>query len=189
MATSPVAAALALPHVVAAVDSFNELLPGVAASAENLRPLLDSLIEKGERGENWNLEEPACRVSLHVAMSTLRSKKTKSMRVTVYGPFEPTDTEAARDVFRTWIDCKFFPVSVGGLAEALAWAKDLATRVRSGDFCPRCRRDGYTLRGDHRVEAPCKKLRARPLPMCEGCTLEMALGAPPEKRARVTGAE
>ena len=182
MATSSVALALALPEVVAAVDSFNELLPGVPSTPENLQPLLDLLIQKGERGEVWALEEPACHVSLYVAIQTLRSKKTSSLRVAVKGPIEPTtDTGfVIRDDFRTWITSRSFPVTIDGLVDALAWAKDVATRVRSGDFCPRCRRDGYALRG----AVPCKKLRARPLPLCEDCALEMALGAPAEKRAR-----
>ena len=179
MATSSVAAALAVPGVVAAVDSYNELLPGVTASRENLQPLLDLLIKRGERGFGWSLQEPACEVSLRVVIQTYRRKKTSKLQVTVKGPIEPRARPGALAWFRIVIGEKDKPVSVGGLAEALAWAKDLATRVRSGDFCPRCRRDGWT-----RERSPCKKLRASPLPMCEGCTLEMALGAPPEKRAR-----
>ena len=179
MATSSVAAALALPELVAAVDSFNELLPGVPSTPENLQPLLNLLIQKGERGEYWALEEPACHVSLYVAIQTLRSKKTSNLRVVVRGPIEPGLTAPGLQDFRTWITSRSFPVTVDGLAETLAWAKDLANRLRSEDFCPRCRRDGWVQQ-----RSPCKKLRARPLPMCEECAFEVALGAPPEKRAR-----
>ena len=61
MATASVAAALALPEVVAAVDSFNELLPGVPASKENLQPLLEHL-----RTRAVQIEDPTCRIEIEI---------------------------------------------------------------------------------------------------------------------------
>ena len=179
MATSSVAAALALPEVVAAVDSFNELLPGVPVSKENLRPLLEFLVEKGGCGDEWVLDEPACRITFKVLILA------KRLQVVVRGPRESTDALRAQDRdlmehHRACIKTTTFPATINGLAKALAWAKDMADRLRSEDFCERCRRDGFAPNR----RSPFKQLRARPLPMCEDCTLEVALGAPAAKRAR-----
>jgi hypothetical protein len=204
MATSSVAAALALPEIVAAVDSFNELLPGVPASKENLRPMWESLRKKA-----FKLEEPACRIWLHIEDALLKPRsgtdraarlragidKTARLQVLVVnvsGPVEATEAVTcprlalSLENWRVPLDAKGFDATIDGFADALAWGKDMAKRVRDEDFCERCRSDGFAADSafEGRKGFPHKRMRARPLPICAECSMEVALGAPPAKRAR-----
>ena len=183
MATSPVAAALALPHVVAAVDSFNELLPGVAASAENLQPMWEHLSALLPREKYICREEP-CEIRIVERNVSKGGCSRQMLEVAVLGPAEasvPLRLVDCHDtVWRKKIAIAQFEWDLDGFAAALAWAKDLANRARQGEFCERCRTDFVPDTCDY----PVRRLRARPLPMCAECALEMALGAPPEKRAR-----
>ena len=184
MATSSVAAALAIPHVVAVVDSFNELLPGVPASEENLQPLLEFL-----RKEQLKLEEPAYRITIHLEKS--RGACT-CLVAHVWGPLESSESVMnpvlKRSVgdYRVSVVAQGLEASTDGLAKALAWSKDMAKRVRDEDFCKHCRRDGFAA--DSAIEGrkgfPRKVLRARPLPMCAECALAEAVKAPPAKKPR-----
>ena len=190
MATSSVAAALALPEVVAAVDSFNELLPGVPASKENLQPMWESL-----RKKDFKLEEPACRIWLHIQSARSEIDRTARLQVLVVnvsGPVEATEAVTcprlalSLENWRVLLEVKGFDATIDGFADALAWGKDMAKRVRDEDFCEHCRRDGFAADSamGGRKGFPRKRMRARPLPMCAECALEVALGAPPAKRAR-----
>ena len=114
--------------------------------------------------------------------------------MSIDGPVEPTPLPAlvAFAGRRESIESKTFAWSVDGLAEAMAWAKDIATRVRREDFCSRRRIDGFRqiltteedLRRVPKVIFPCKRLRAHPLPYCADWSLEVALGESPAKRVR-----
>ena len=172
MATSSVAAALAVAEVVAAVDGFTELSPGVPASREALQPLWDMLLQKVEFESSFHaVTTPACSIRLMITGRT--SKKAGDLRVFVCGPIEEPSALEER---RAFVESKRFPATLGGLADGLAWAKHAAARVRQGEFCERCRVDGGP--------APRKRLRAPPWPVCAGCAFEMSLGEPAEKRAR-----
>jgi hypothetical protein len=153
------AAALALPEVVAAVDEFNELLPGVPISKENLAPMWDYLIQLAANGDGYELREAGWSIRVGIYDRTL--KKPGVLHAIVYSECP----------VRTVIDWRRVPAAVDNLAEVLAWGKQVAQRVREGDFCDRC-------------EAPAKKLRARPLPFCARCSLDVSLGAPAAKRRR-----
>ena len=63
-----------------------------------------------------------------------------------------------------------FHLTLDGFAEALPWAKDIANNIKNGDFCQWCCES-----------TPVLKARARPLPTCADCCLEVALGV---KKAR-----
>jgi hypothetical protein len=172
MATSSVAAALALPELVAAVDEFNELFPGVQASKEHLQPLWDLLLRKVEPTGFFNaVATEACIVRLEVRSRRGRAKKVQDLYVVILGPMELGPIVNARAV----VACKCFAANLDGLADGLAWGKQQAKRVREREFCERCRVDGI---------APTKQLRARPLPFCASCAFEVSLGEPSEKRAR-----
>ena len=91
-----------------------------------------------------------------------RKKIQSQLQVLVKGPREAIEalpgvrrTASDVDEFRLALDCEVFAWSIDGLAEPLVWARDVANRVHSEDFCERCRVDGRD---------PVKKLRARPLP-------------------------
>ena len=175
MATSSVAAALALPEVVAAVDAFNELLPGVPASKENLQQLWNFLVEKIVLcGSFYAMMTDDCSIIFNIIERT-RKNQDGTLHVSVSGPLERVG-EREHDLRRAVVDCKRFPASPDGLAGALAWGKQMAQRVRGRDFCERCRVDGGRI--------PYKRLRAHPMPLCEGCTLEVSLGEPVAKRPR-----
>ena len=184
MATSSVAAALALPELVALMDSFSELTPGVPASEENLQPLLAFL-----RKEKFKLEELAYCITIHL-------EKTRGafscLVAQVFGPLESSESVTnpvlKRSVgdYRVSVAAQGFEASTNGLAEALAWSKDMAKRVCDQDFCEHCRRDGFAA--DSAILGckgfPRKVLRARPLPMCAECALAAAVRAPPAKKPR-----
>jgi hypothetical protein len=162
-----IAAALALPEVVAAVDEFNELLPGVQASKENLRPLWEYLLRGAGVRDTYELKDSDCKIRVGIYERT--QKKPGILHVCVEGPHEPAAP------FRCVIDWKRLPANLDNLAEALAWGKHVAKRVREKDFCGRCLCDG---------KEPIKKLRARPLPFCARCSMDVSLGAPAAKRPR-----
>jgi len=163
MASSSIAAALALPEVVAAVDAFNELLPGVQTSKENLLPLWDYLIQLAANGDSYELRDSEWLIRVGIYERT--RKNPGILQVAIEGPIEPEVP------FRSVIDWRRMPATIDNLAEVLAWGKQVAQRVREEDFCDRC-------------EAPAKKLRARPLPFCARCSLDVSLGAPAAKRRR-----
>jgi hypothetical protein len=165
MASSSIAAALALPEVVAAVDAFNELLPGVQTSKENLLPLWDYLMQLAANGDSYVLRDSEWLI--RVGIYERKGKNPGILQVAIEGPIEPEVP------FRSVIDWRRMPATIDNLAEVLAWGKQVAQRVREGDFCDRC--DG---------EAPVKKLRARPLPFCARCSMDVSLGAPAVKRRR-----
>jgi len=165
MTSSSIAAALALPEVLAAVDAFNELLPGVPNSKENLMPLWDYLIQLAANGDGYELRGSGW--SIRVGIYDRTRKKPGILQVIIYfeGPIE------SGVPFRSVIDWRRVPAAIDNLAEVLAWGKQVAQRVREEDFCDRC-------------EAPAKKLRARPLPFCARCSMDVSLGAPAAKRRR-----
>ena len=177
MATSSLAAALEMSDIVRHIDSCTEFLPGVPASTENLQPLWEHLSEQ----KCWGNDEDDVSISI---MHQGKGKKKSRLEVTIRGPFETFANDVLGFPFqRAHIDRKSFDWSIDGLAEALAYAKPTADRVRRKEFCSRCRIDGVTrVEGKHVF--PKKKMKARRLPYCAGCTLDLATGGPLRKKGR-----
>ena len=121
MATSSLAAALETLEIVRLIDSCTGLLPGVAASTENLQPLLEHI----SKTRSWASEQDDVKVAM---FQLLRGKKNPRLEVVIEGPIETV----ASDVPGFWgkqradIDRKFFDSSVDGLAEALTYARQTA---------------------------------------------------------------
>jgi len=157
-----------MASLAAAVDESNELLPGVQASKETLQPLWEYLIQMAATEERiHDLSDAKCGILVGIHERT--QEYPGIIHVRVLGPIEP----AAR--LRCVIGMKSWPACIDNLAEALAWGKHVAKRVRDKDFCELCCCDG---------EAPIKNLRARSLPFCARCSMDVSLGAPAVKRRR-----
>ena len=169
MATSSLAAALETPEIVRHIDSCTGLLPGVPASTENMQPLWKYISEQ----KHWSNSEDDVQITL---MLQSRGKKNHRLEVHIDGPLET-------EFRRTSVERTSFEWSIDGLTEALAYAKSTADRVRHKDFCSRCRVNGFT-NTDQGVVHPRKRLKARPLPYCAECTLDLATGGPVQKKAR-----
>ena len=176
MATSSLAAALETPEIVRRIDSCTGLLPGVPASKENLQPLFDYICTK----HSWSSEQDDVKIIIY-----LQTRKKKELEVVIEGPVETvaSDVPGFWGEHRARIEQKVFVSSVDKLAEALAYAKHTAERVRRKDFCSRCCRDGVNKVND-KIVVPVKKLKAHPLPYCASCTLDLATGGPPQKKVR-----
>ena len=144
----------------------------VPASAGNLQPLWKYI---SEQKEWFNYEDAVGIILMHQS----HGKTNPRLEVHINGPIEAHSTKR----IRAYIDSKLFEWSIDGLTEALAYAKSTADRVRRKDFCSRCRVDGFTNTGQGVVH-PRKRLKARPLPYCAECMLDLATGGPAQKKAR-----
>lgn len=188
VATPTASAVLGTPELAAAIDACTELFPGVPASKENVQPMWDYMCKLSEQNEVLLIKDDSREVMLAGLRCGHGKKSTFKLRAKVEGPIEPVrgvDPNPHRMALRAWIDDKSFDWSIDGFIKALAWAKDVAGKVRRGDFCSRCRIDGYTTDENGRIaQHACKKLCRHPLPYCVRCSVEMALGEPPVKRAR-----
>ena len=179
MATSSLAAALETPEIVRRIDLCTELIPGVPASTENVQQLWELISET----KSWSNDEDDVLIS--IMHQGNRGKKNARLEVQIGGPIETiaNDLQGYWCVQRAVIDKKCFEWSVHGLTDALAYAKDIGDRVRRKEFCDRCRLDG--LNKTEKLVFPVKKLKAHGLPYCAACTLDLAVGGPPQKRARI----
>ncbi len=133
------------------IDSF-ELMPGVPPSEENLRPLWEHLCREtatcaykvGDERHCIKFEQTSCFLSVLVEAENPQGRKLMARGT--------------------------FDLTLNGFAKALPWAKDIADKIKNGDFCQWCCES-----------TPVLKARARPLPTCADCCLEVALGV---KKAR-----
>ena len=174
MATPSVDAVFCTPEIVQRINSCTELLPGVPASKENLQPLWQHISGM----KHWSSSEDDVQITL---MHQSRGKKNDRLEVHIDGPIEA-------NLRRTFIERTSFEWSIDGLTEALAYAKSTADRVRRKDFCSRCRVDACIMPDPRDARAlpyaQRKRLKARPLPYCAECTLDLATGGPAQKKAR-----
>jgi hypothetical protein len=181
MATSSLAAALETSDIVRHIDSCTGLFPGVAASTENLQPLWEHISET----KCWVNGEDDVTITMVHHDDDVMEEKNPRLYIDIEGP----DETIASDVQGFWapqrahIDRKSFDGSIDGLAEALAYAKNTADRVRRKEFCSRCCSDGLK-KVEGKLVFPVKKLKARPLPYCAECTIDLATGGPPQKKVR-----
>ena len=180
MATSSAEAVFCTPEIVRHIDTCTQLLPGVPASKRNLQPLWEHISDK----KSWIDSEDDVQVVLMLHSLT---KNKSRLEVHIEGPIEALADSRPQPFYgdvRTSIAAKSFEWSIDGLTEALAYARSVADRVRLKDFCPRCRVDGFKKTDQGAFENPHKKLKAHPLPYCADCTLGLAIGGPPQKKAR-----
>ena len=190
MTTPAIDAVLRTPELAAAIDECNELLPGVPANEGNLRSLLEA-IEKGggscrpgcmivsHRGATW-LHGGSVQFTKTTKIGATRSSRSLVLHVSVKSrPEYSIHGDGSVLDFPPSVAWRQFAWSTAGLADALAWAKGLATRLSPEHFCPRCRVDGgrseEIARDEERSEPPRKKLKLSGAPFCADCAMKAAI--------------
>jgi len=156
--------AATLPQEVAArVDTWNELLPGVPATKENLQTLLDYV--KAKHIVTLGPETHACANFI---------AERKYLCVHLFGPLERFTFERATTgapqtgAIVPTVGKKEFDLNEQGLHKAIVWAKYSLKRYREEGPCPDC--------CNNPGERPKKRLRAEKMPKCEECILKAAVG-------------
>ena len=147
MATSSLSAVMAIPGIVTAINSCNEILPGMPANQANLKALLDHFAED-EHDDSpimiLKCEGPELLDGGTVTFMTFarREKKQKKrfFRVNIDAPKEwysatqyPGDPRPNPPFMSVCtIDTKIFDYTEDGLVAALAWAKERAKHLKAG---------------------------------------------------------
>ena len=162
MATSALQDILAAePGLANTIDAMTELIPGVPASKENLKTLLEHLMKEG----SFDLEgTDETRVLLLVA----KCRKKTRIEVQLLGKAEVIRWEHEVYNQRPCVCIQLFECTEDGLLEALLYAKQNRKRYREEGPCPDCVRS-------HESHPPKKKLKAKGMPKCEECMLRAIL--------------
>ena len=146
------------PGLADSIDAMTELIPGVPASKENLKTLLEHLMKEG----SFDLEgTDETRVLLLVA----KCRKKTRIEVQLLGKAEVLRLEHEVYNQRPCVCIQLFECTEDGLLEALLYAKQNRKRYREEGPCPDCDRRS------HESDHPKKKLKAKGMPKCEGCML------------------
>ena len=148
------------PGLATRIDAMTELIPGVPASKENLKTLLEH-VTKEEIFRLTGTDETSL-VMLRVASP---SKKKKELRVSVWGEAEVL--RRAHEVYneRPCVCSEAFNCTEDGLLEGLLYAKQSKKRYREEGACADCVRSVET-------QSSRKKLKAKGMPKCEACMLK-----------------
>ena len=148
------------PGLAAKIDAMTELLPGVPASKENLKTLLEHVMKGGSFVSDT---DETSKTSILFLMQQYRGKK--QIEVQVLGKAEVV--RWAHGVYdqRPCVCNEVFKCTEEGLLEGLLYAKQNAERYREEGPCPDCDRSDET-------QPPSKKLKAMGLPKCEICMFE-----------------
>ena len=140
------------------IDQMTELIPGVPASKENLKTLLEHLMKQGSFDLGGTDET---RVLLLVA----KCRKKTRIEVQLLGKAEVVRWEHGVYNQRPCVCIQLFECTEDGLLEALLYAKQNRKRYREEGPCPDC------VRSDE-SHPPKKKLKAKGMPKCEACMLK-----------------
>ena len=136
------------PALVAKIDAMTELIPGVPASKENLKTLLEHVMKSSSY--RLNVDDDS-RITFY-ADNLIKTH----FLVSVFAKAEEGDTRICFQVF---------PCTEDGLLEGLIYAKQNRKRYREEGCCPDCDSPGDG-------EPPRKKLKAKGMPKCEQCMLK-----------------
>lgn len=134
--------------VVAEVNSYNELLPGVPANNENLQTLLQFLKDRQRIVLGPQTE------------AFVELMNFGDITVHITNPEYPGSG-------RVRMAKKELALDEQGLHKAIVWAKYSLKRYREEGPCPGC---------NNSEERPWKRLRADKMPKCEECILKAAVG-------------
>ena len=151
------------PGLAARIDAMTELIPGVPASKENLKTLLEQLIKDG-RFESGGSDD----ISI-VFYVTNQNRKKKELMVKLLGKAEVIRRADLEYNQRPSVCIGVFQCTEEGLLEGLLYAKQSKKRYREEGPCPDCHRPG----GDEPLS---KKLKAMGMPKCENCMLKAIVG-------------
>ena len=159
MATSALQDILARePGLATRIDEMTELIPGVPASKENLKTLLEHLMKQGSFDLGGT--DDTC-IEFHVA----KLKKKKDFMVKVLGKAEVVRRADFEFNERPCVCGEVFPCTEEGLLEGLLYAKQNRKRYREEGPCPDCVRS-------HESHPPKKKLKAKGMSKCEDCIVK-----------------
>ena len=150
------------PGLTARIDAMTELIPGVPASKENLRTLLEQLIKDG-RFESGGSDGTS------IVFYVTKNRKKKDLMVKLLGNLERIRTAEFEYNQRACVCLEVFKCNEDGLLEAFLYAKQSKKRYREEGTCPDCDRPG----GDEPLR---KKLKAMGMPKCETCMLKAIVG-------------
>ena len=183
------ASIIRIPEIAAAIDACTEIIPGMPATRANLKILLDRF--STERGDHMELvkEGPEWLDGGKVTFSTFTKRQGKRnvrlFMVRIYSaPESFTRNSSVVIPFKEGctIDQKEFDFTEDGLANALAWAKERATRLKAESYCPTCSVDGARTKPTRVVEGapvrPRKRLKISGEKCCVDCTIQCAVFGP-----------
>jgi hypothetical protein len=137
-----------LHHVVGRIDTFNELIPGVAADKKNLMALMDYIDNHGMSIEKDD-------TIIHLEKTTFTKKKVIMHKLYVaVCILKPKHIRVIQ---------KEFPWTDGGLVDAIMEVKKAVTKIRRG-FCPEC------------DERPYKRFKVEGMDLCGHCVMKTAVG-------------
>ena len=150
------------PGLAAKIDAMTELIPGVPASKENLKTLLEQLVKDG-RFESGGSHD------ISIVFYVIKNRKKKELIVKLLGKGERIRTADLEYNQRPCVCHKVFKCTEEGLLEGLLYAKQSKKRYREEGPCPDCNRTDETqpLR---------KRLKAMGMPKCETCMLKAIVG-------------
>ena len=141
------------PGLAAKIDAMTELLPGVPASKQNLKTLLEYVVKT-----DVIAVKDIDNIMIDIVVNERRRKKELLVSVLQKGP----PTRGDQEWSHVW--CESFECTEDGLLKALITAKQNRKRYREEGPCPDCDSpDGN--------EPQRKKLRAKGMPKCEECML------------------
>ena len=151
------------PGLAAKIDAMTELIPGVPASKENLKTLLEHII----KDELFYLTgSDDIQIVFHVMNPT---RKKKELMVQLLGKAERIRQADLEYNQRPCVCHKVFKCTEEGLLEGLLYAKQSKKRYREEGPCPDCNRTDET-------QPLSKKLKAMGMPKCETCMLKAIVG-------------
>ena len=143
------------PGLATRIDTMTELIPGVPASKENLKTLLEHLMKEGGFDLGGTDETS-------ILFLVAKHKKKKEFMVKVLGKAEVVRRADFEFNERPCVCGEVFPCTEDGLMDALVYAKQNRKRYREEGPCPDCVRS-------HESHPPKKKLKAKGMPKCEAC--------------------
>ena len=141
-----------VPALAADIDSMNELIPGVPASAANLAVMLKALHNTSSLF--LNSDDAAIFI-------TIEGRKHREIRVRVEGANETWEGFGYARKDRALIALERFPATEDGFFRGLVYAKEALRRLRSEGVCPDC--------ANAPGEFPIKVLCLEGMPKCLGC--------------------
>ena len=163
----------AVPAIAQKIDQMTGLMPGVAASEQNLQTLwshLQGVVHK-------ELEHPdGCLVTLE--LDHMKKKVYQDLHAKVLG----TCVAARRDgqiytFLRPCISSETHKNTGAGLLQGLLFARQVLQRYRAEGACPGCCSADL-------APNPVRRLKAAGMPRCADCMICGVISPPPSKRAR-----
>ena len=139
-------------EVLAKIESYLELAPGISANRGNLKTLLVYILERGYHKSEYDAK---------LCIMPQRRRKPQVLLARLEGPTMP-------GAYCAWpcLCAQEFPADEDGLLKAIVYLKTALRKYRDEGVCETCR--GVVM-----------NLKAESMPYCERCVINAALGASP----------